>query len=123
MRDETVQRLFILTPYIVDIEEPDLVRVQASRQRDITLEEKLESDKNSDDMERKKRNEQIEEMREIREEKFDEWYYRDKKERDFRKERREDKMKSDRKVWEAEFEDRKKKYEEEKKVQEAESKK
>jgi type III secretion protein C len=123
MRDETVQRLFILTPYIVDIEEPDLVRVQASRQRDITLEEKLESDKNSDDMERKKRNEQIEEMREIREEKFDEWYYRDKKERDFRKERREDKMKSDRKVWEAEFEDRKKKYEEEKKDQEAESKK
>lgn len=121
-RDETVQRLFILTPYIVDVEEPDLVRVQATRQRDITLEEKLESDKNSDDMERKKRNEEIEEMREIREEKFDEWYYRDKKEREFRKERREDKIKAERKVWDADFEDRKKKYEEEKKVEEAAAK-
>ena len=122
-RDETVQRLFILTPYIVDVEEPDLVRVQATRQRDITLEEKLESDKNSDDMERKKRNEEIEEMREIREEKFDEWYYREKKEREFRKERREDKIKAERKVWDADFEDRKKKYEEEKKVEEAAAKK
>ena len=122
-RDETVQRLFILTPYIIDVEEPDLVRVQATRQRDITLEEKLESDKNSDDMERKKRNEEIEEMREIREEKFDEWYYRDKKEREFRKERREDKIKAERKVWDADFEDRKKKYEEEKKVDEAAAKK
>ena len=121
-RDETVQRLFILTPYIVDVEEPDLVRVQATRQRDITLEEKLESDKNSDDMERKKRNEEIEEMREIREEKFDEWYYREKKEREFRKERREDKIKAERKVWDADFEDRKKKYEEEKKVEEAAAK-
>ena len=122
-RDETVQRLFILTPYIVDVEEPDLVRVQATRQRDITLEEKLESDKNSDDMERKKRNEEIEEMREIREEKFDEWFYRDKKEREFRKERREDKIKAERKAWDADFEDRKKKYEEEKKVDEAAAKK
>ncbi|MBO7237598.1 MAG: type III secretion system outer membrane ring subunit SctC, partial [Kiritimatiellae bacterium] len=122
-RDETVQRLFILTPYIVDVEEPDLVRVQATRQRDITLEEKLENDKNSDDMERKKRNEEIEEMREIREEKFDEWYYRDKKEREFRKERREDKIKAERKAWDADFEDRKKKYEEEKKVDEAAAKK
>ena len=122
-RDETVQRLFILTPYIVDVEEPDLVRVQATRQRDITLEEKLESDKNSDDMERKKRNEEIEEMREIREEKFDEWHYRDKKEREFRKERREDKIKAERKAWDADFEDRKKKYEEEKKVDEAAAKK
>ena len=122
-RDETVQRLFILTPYIVDVEEPDLVRVQATRQRDITLEEKLESDKNSDDMERKKRNEEIEEMREIREEKFDEWHYRDKKEREFRKERREDKIKAERKAWDADFEDRKKKYEEEKKVEKAAAKK
>ena len=122
-RDETVQRLFILTPYIVDVEEPDLVRVQATRQRDITLEEKLENDKNSDDMERKKRNEEIEEMREIREEKYDEWYYRDKKEREFRKERREDKIKAERKAWDADFEDRKKKYEEEKKVEEAGAKK
>jgi hypothetical protein len=70
-------------------------------------------------MERKKRNEEIEEMREIREEKFDEWHYRDKKERDFRKVRREDKMKAERKAWDADFEDRKKKYEEEKKVEEA----
>ena len=118
-RDETVQRLFILTPYIIDADAPDLVRVQATRQRDITLEEKIESDKQSDDMERKKRNEQIEEMREVREEKFEEWFYRDKKEREFRKERREDELKSDRKAWDADFESRKRKYEEEKKAKEA----
>ena len=122
-RDETVQRLFILTPYIVDVEEPDLVRVQATRQRDITLEEKLDSDKQSDDMERKKRNEEIEEMREVREEKFEEWHYRDKKERDFRKERREDKIEAERKVWDAKFDARKKKYEDEKKAKESANKK
>jgi type III secretion protein C len=122
-RDETVQRLFILTPYIVDVEEPDLVRVQATRQRDITLEEKLDSDKQSDDMERKKRNEELEEMREVREEKFDEWYYRDKKERDFRKERREDQNEADRKAWDAEFDARKKKYEDEKKAKKPADKK
>ena len=122
-RDETVQRLFVLTPYIVDVEEPDLVRVQATRQRDITLEEKLDSDKQSDDLERKKRNEELEEMREVREEKFDEWYYRDKKERDFRKERREDKNEADRKAWDAEFDARKKKYEDEKKAKKPADKK
>jgi type III secretion protein C len=122
-RDETVQRLFILTPYIVDVEEPDLVRVQATRQRDITLEEKLDSDKQSDDMERKKRNEELEEMREVREEKFDEWYYRDKKERDFRKERRVDQNEADRKAWDAEFDARKKKYEDEKKAKKPADKK
>lgn len=122
-RDETVQRLFILTPYIVDVEEPDLVRVQATRQRDITLEEKLDGDKQSDDMERKKRNEEIEEMREVREEKFEEWHYRDKKERDFRKERREDKIEAERKVWDAKFDARKKKYEDEKKAKESANKK
>jgi type II secretory pathway component GspD/PulD (secretin) len=118
-RDETVQRLFILTPYVIDADEPDYVRVQATRQRDITLEEKVESDKHSDDMERKKRNEQIEEMREIREDNFEEWYYRDSKERKFRKERREDEFKAGRKAWEAEFEERKKKYEDEKKAEKA----
>ena len=119
LRDETVQRLFVLTPYVIDADAPDFVRVQASRQRDITLEEKVESDKQSDDMERKKRNEQIEEMREIREDNFEEWYYRDRKERQFRKERREDRLESDRKVWEADFEARKKKYEDEKKAEKA----
>ena len=116
-RDETVQRLFILTPYVVDADAPDIVRVQAARQREITLEEKIESDKQSDDMERKKRNEQIEEMREVREDNFNEWAYRDDKERKFRKERRKDRHEADRKVWESEFEERKQKYEAEKNAQ------
>jgi type II secretory pathway component GspD/PulD (secretin) len=110
-RDETVQRLFILTPYIVDADAPDFVRVQATRQRDITLEEKVESDKRSDDMERKRRNEQIEEMREIREEDFNEWSYRDGKERKFRRERRKDAREASRKDWEAGFEARRREYE------------
>jgi len=45
----SVQRLFILTPYIVDIESPELVREQASRLRDIRVIERLSSDKDIDD--------------------------------------------------------------------------
>jgi type II secretory pathway component GspD/PulD (secretin) len=113
-RDETVQRLFILTPYIVDADSPDVVREQATRQRDITLEEKLESDKEVDDIERKERNEQIEEQLEIREDAAKERYHRNSAEREFRREKRKDQQKADHKIWEQDFEARKARYEEEK---------
>jgi type III secretion protein C len=113
-RDETVQRLFVLTPYIVDPAAADVVRAQASRQRDITLEEKLESDKEVDDIERKERNEQIEEQQEIREDAAKERHHRNSEEREFRREKRKDAQEADRKAWQEGFEARKAKYEEEK---------
>jgi type II secretory pathway component GspD/PulD (secretin) len=113
-RDETVQRLFILTPYIVDADSPDVVRQQATRQRDVTLEEKIESDKEVDDIERKERNEQLEEQQEIREERAEERHRRNSEEREFRREKRKDALKSDRKVWQQDFDARKAQYEEQK---------
>lgn len=118
-RDETVQRLFILTPYIIDADAPDLVREQAARQRDITLEEKLESDKESDDLERKERSAQIEEMSEIRREKYEELHRRNNEEREFRAEQREDASEADRETWQKDFDARKAQYEEAKEESEA----
>ena len=113
-RDETVQRLFILTPYIVDADGPDAVRGQAARQRDTMLEESLESDKEADDLERKERNEQLEEQREIREDKAKERHHRNSEEREFRREKRKDAQEADRKAWQQYFDARKARYEEEK---------
>ena len=113
-RDETVQRLFILTPYIVDVDGPDTVRSQATRQRDVLLEEKLESDKESDDIERKERNEQLKEMQEIRETDFEERHRRNSEEREFRREKRKDAHEAERKIWQKDFDARKAQYEEEK---------
>lgn len=113
-RDETVQRLFILTPYIVDADGPDAVRGQAARQRDTMLEESLESDKEADDLERKERNEQLEEQREIREDKAKERHHRNSEEREFRREKRKDAQEADRKAWQQDFDARKARYEEEK---------
>lgn len=115
-RDETVQRLFILTPYIVDADAPDFVREQATRQRDITLEESLESDKDSDDAERAERQERIEEMRLIREEMYKESHRRNSKEREFRKEQRRDAQKDEREAWQKGFDERKELYEDERKA-------
>jgi type II secretory pathway component GspD/PulD (secretin) len=118
-RDETVQRLFILTPYIVDADSPDLVRDQATRQRDITLEEKLESDKDADDAERAERNAQLEEERLIREEKYKERHHRNSKEREFKREQRKDAQKESRKVWQKDFDECKGRYAEEKEKRKA----
>lgn len=104
--DETVQRLFILTPYIVDADEPDLVRSQATRQRDIQLEETLESDKDADDLERKEREAQLEENLEIRAEKAEDRFERNEQEREFRREKRQDRREDDREVWERDLENR-----------------
>ena len=67
-RTETVQRLFLITPRVVDPETGDLVRLQASRLRDLTSIEELQEE-----------SEEEEEVRELRE-----------LERDARRERRHD---------------------------------
>lgn len=110
-KDETIQRLFILTPYIVDADEPDLVRSQATRQRDIQLEETLERDKDADDLERKEREAQIEEQLEIREEKAEDRFERNEEERAFRREQRQDRREMEQEDWEKDLENRRLLYE------------
>lgn len=48
-KKETVQRIFILTPFIIDLNTESLARIQASRQRDIEEAEQMEDDRDEDD--------------------------------------------------------------------------
>lgn len=55
-RKETVQRMFILTPHIVDLDEAMLARYQATRLRDIVEAEKMQEDLDASDDARERRN-------------------------------------------------------------------
>lgn len=54
-RKETVQRLFIFTPHVVDLDTEMLARLQATRLRDVSEEEKLEDDADASDLDRRQR--------------------------------------------------------------------
>ena len=54
-RTETVQRMFILSPRIIDLDAETLARLQAVRLRDVTEEEKLQDDAEDSDSDRKRR--------------------------------------------------------------------
>ncbi len=70
-RKETVQRLFILTPHVIDIDVEMLARQQAARQRDVTLAEELEDNAEVIDEYRKKRDLEREHSNERRHEKWE----------------------------------------------------
>ena len=63
---ETVQRFFLITPTIVDINAEDLARIQATRLRDITEMEDPKEDAEDDAEEREIRDLEREERRERR---------------------------------------------------------
>jgi type II secretory pathway component GspD/PulD (secretin) len=63
---ETVQRMFILTPRVVDLDAAMLARLQATRLRDVTLEESLEDDAKESDNAREIRDIKREELDELR---------------------------------------------------------
>jgi len=71
VRKETVQRVFVLTPRIVDLDAETLVRLQASRLRDVTLGEEIEEVSEDVDEERALRDLDRGERREKRREKLD----------------------------------------------------
>jgi type II secretory pathway component GspD/PulD (secretin) len=52
---ETVQRMFILTPRIVDLDAEMLARLQSTRLRDITEVEKIQDEADDSDLERRQR--------------------------------------------------------------------
>ena len=110
MRNETVQRMFILTPYVIDVTTNDVLSVQADRQRGIEREEVLEDEFDNDGIERKEREAQIEFRREMRQERAIERSERNESMRDLSREQRRKEMKEDRKNWEKWFEEEKKRY-------------
>ena len=63
---ETVQRMFILTPRVVDLDAATLARLQATRLRDVTHEESLEDDAKESDNAREIRDIKREELDELR---------------------------------------------------------
>ena len=111
-KEETVQRLFILTPRVIDIAAyqsttQSLIRVQALNQRDMSSVENLHEVIKRDDAARKDREEAIRETGEIMEERDEERLRRNRKERDLRREKRHEEQDRANEAWDEEFEKRK----------------
>ena len=70
-RKETVQRLFVLTPHVIDLDVEMLARQQAARQRDVTLGEELEDNAEVTDEYRKRRDLERKHSNERRHEKWE----------------------------------------------------
>ena len=65
---ETVQRMFIISPHVIDLDLETVGRDQAARMRDLTVVEAMQDDADEDDLDRKRRNLEREELRRLREE-------------------------------------------------------
>ncbi len=71
-KTETVQRLFLISPHVVDADAEDLARIQAMRLRDISVAEELQDDAKDLDEVRELRDMDRQERRERREDVLDE---------------------------------------------------
>ncbi len=87
-RNETVQRMFILTPHIVDLDVETLARLQAARLRDVTEAEIVQDDADASDEERERRGLERKEHSERRQEKHEDFVSRRKAEIDHDREMR-----------------------------------
>lgn len=67
-RKETVQRMFVITPHVVDIDQETIARLQATRLRDVTEPEQMEDDAEASDEERERRDLERKDNRERRKE-------------------------------------------------------
>jgi len=79
-RKETVQRMFVLTPHIVDIDQETLARFQAMRLRDVTEAEMMQDDAELSDDERARRDLERKNNRERRKENQEDYLSRRKAE-------------------------------------------
>ncbi len=109
VKKQTVQRMFLITPHVVDLDAQMLARLQSTRLRDITEEEKLSDDADDSDEERRIRDLERDEARTRRHERYENRYERRKAEiehmREIRKIGRrftEENLKEDVKAWKEE---------------------
>ena len=65
-KTETVQRMFIISPHVIDLDLEAVGRDQAARLRDLTVPEAMQDDADEDDLERQRRDLEREELRRIR---------------------------------------------------------
>ena len=108
-RKETVQRMFILTPHIIDLDIETLARLQAARLRDVTEAEIVQDDAEASDEERERRDLERKNRRERREERHEDFVSRRKAEIEHEREMRqfgrrleEDSLKDDKLDWKLE---------------------
>ncbi|MBP5641144.1 MAG: hypothetical protein J6X55_16805, partial [Victivallales bacterium] len=111
-KKETVQRMFILTPYILDLDTVDLARVQATQHRDIQREELLEDDKMDDDALREMRDLERKDREEARMESTADKLAEKKEELKLRKAKRKADRKDAREQWQKDLEARREIWEE-----------
>ena len=123
-RKETVQRMFVLTPHIVDLDQETLARLQATRLRDIMEAELMEDDADISDREREKRDLERKNNRERREEKHEDRLQRRKAEinhakemRQFDRMREKDRLEIDVREWERQEKAEAEKIEAERKIE------
>ena len=76
VKKETVQRMFILSPHIVDLDSEMLARLQSTRLRNVALAEDIEDDADASDAERKRRALERDDTRRRREERDEDAYER-----------------------------------------------
>ena len=76
VKKETVQRMFIISPHIVDLDAEMLARLQSTRLRDIEEAEQMEDDADASDGERRRRDLERDDARRRREERDDDLYER-----------------------------------------------
>jgi len=113
----TVQRLFVLTPHVIDMprfgseSSNALVTVQQQRLRDTAREEDLEEATKRQDWARRHHAAELKEAREIHDEREKEKYERDEEERGLREEKRRDSRREDREAWREDFRARERSYE------------
>lgn len=106
-RNETVQRMFVLTPHIVDLDQEMLARLQATRLRDIVEAEEMQEDTEVSDDEREKRAIERKDVRERRRENTEDHITRrkaelehDKEMRQFDRRRERTRLEDDIREWE-----------------------
>ena len=105
-RKETVQRMFVVTPHIVDLDQEMLARLQATRLRDITEGEQMQDDATESDDEREQRDLERKHARERRHEKTEDALERRKAElkhgkemRQFDRQREKNRLDDDKREW------------------------
>ena len=123
---ETVQRLFILTPHVVEIGDPDDVARRTLRNRDMTDMDKLREDVEKDDDVRRIREQDIDERREIRHDATEKVIdrrgaeiERDARTRELERRKFDDRLSKDKAEWKAQHERKVEEYEAEKKAEKA----
>lgn len=106
VKKETVQRMFILSPHIVDLDAEMLARLQATRLRDVSREETIADDAEQADDERREREQERENAKRIRHEQHEDRYERRKAEiehgnemREIERERERRRLEDDKDKW------------------------